>query len=173
MNIVTIGGVTVGLVILGYTLVTWWPGTKALRKDPAGSAAALLPFLVAWAYGCLTILGVGGLIGWIADTTLWITSWLGDVALVWGVGGQAGQHGSAVAYLPLTQTGGAIVLILTAVILAVGKRKKTPADVRRDLKAGAWCGICLGTSAGVAGFAAVPLATAVNWLGDSLYGAVA
>ena len=173
MNIVTIGGVTVGLVILGYTLVQWWPGTKHLRKDPTGSAAALFPFLVAWSYGCLTVLGIGGLIGWAADTTLWISNWLGDAALVWGVGGQAGQHGPTVAYLPLTQTGGAIVLILTAVIVAAVKRKKTPEDVKRALKAGTWCGICLGTSAGVAGFAAVPLATAVNWLGDTVYGSIA
>ena len=33
-----------------------------------------------------------------------------------------------------------------------------------------WCGICLGMSAGVAGFAAVPLAQAANWLGAQVYG---
>lgn len=173
MTIVTYGGVTVGLLLLGYTLVMWWPGTKALRKNPARAVAALLPFLLAGAYGVLAILTVGGLIGWVADTTLWISNWLGDVALVWGVGGEPGQHGPTVAYLPLTQTGGAIVLILTAVITAVAKRKKTPDEVKRDLKAGAWCGICLGTSAGIAGFAAVPLAQAVNWCGAAVYGAVA
>ncbi|MEU1494309.1 hypothetical protein ABZ456_29155 [Streptomyces sp. NPDC005776] len=170
MTIVTYGGVTVGLLLLAHALVTWWPGSKTLRKDPARSAAGLLPFLLAWSYGVLAILTVGGLIGWVADTTLWISNWLGDVALVWGVGGEPGQHGPTVAYLPLTQTGGAIVLILTAVIIAAAKRKKTPAEVRSGLKAGAWCGICLGTSAGVAGFAAVPLAQAVNWAGGALYG---
>lgn len=90
MNIVTIDGATVGLCILVHHMTTWWPGTKPLRKDRAKHAAALLPFLAAWAYGVLTILGVGGLIGWVADTTLWISNWLGDIALVWGVGGQAG-----------------------------------------------------------------------------------
>ncbi|MEV7895303.1 hypothetical protein [Streptomyces cyaneofuscatus] len=170
MQIVTMGGVTVGLLLLVYTLITWWPGAKALRKDPVAAVASLLPFLVAWAYGVLAILTVGGLIGWVADTTLWISNWLGDVALVWGVGGQAGRQGATVSYLPLTQPGSGVVLILTAVLLAVAKRKKTPADVKSSLKAGAWCGICLGTSAGVTGLAAVPLAQAVNWLGANAYG---
>ncbi|MBT2379017.1 hypothetical protein J7E90_17085 [Streptomyces sp. ISL-111] len=170
MQIVTFGGVTIGLLLLLWALIQWWPGLKPLRKDPAGSAAALLPFLFAWAYGVLAILTVGGLVGWIADTTLWISNWLGDAALVWGVGGNPGQRGPTVAYLPLTQTGGAVVLLLTVVIIAIAKRKKTPAEVKSSLKTGAWCGICLGTSAGVAGFAAVPLAQAANWAGGALYG---
>ncbi|MGW7343999.1 hypothetical protein [Streptomyces sp. NPDC054854] len=169
MNIVTIGGVTVGLCILAHYVTTWWPGTKPLRKDPAKHAAALLPFFAAWAYGVLTILGVGGLIGWIADTTLWISNWLGDVALVWGVGGQAGQNVARATYLPLTQTGGALVLILTVGLIAAVKKSQHGSDIKR----GAWCGITLGTSAGVAGFAAVPLAQAANWLGATVYGAFA
>ena len=164
MNVVTIGGVTVGLAILLHTLVTWWPGTKALRKDPAGQVGALLPFLASWTYGVLTILTVGGIIGWAADSTLWISNWLGDVALVWGVGGQPGQTAGTVAYLPLTQTGTALVLLLTVVVLAAVKKSRWGGDIKR----GAWCGICLGTSAGVAGFAAVPLAQAANWAGGAL-----
>ena len=169
MTIVTIGGVTIGLAILITTLINWWPGTNALRKDPAGCAGALAPFLAAWAYGVLAILTVGGLIGWAADTTLWISNWLGDVALVWGVGGEPGQHAGTVAYLPLTQTGTALVLLATVAVITAVKRSRWGSDI----KAGAWCGICLGTSAGVAGFAAVPLATAANWCGAALYGVIA
>ncbi|MFI7394040.1 hypothetical protein [Streptomyces tendae] len=165
MTYVTYGGVTVGLLILAWHLATWWPGIKALRSSPAQHAADLLPFLLAWSYGVLATLGVGGLIGWIADTTLWISNWLGDVALVWGVGGQAGQTAGAAAYLPLTQAGGGIVLILTAVMIVLSRKERYGSDLKR----GAWCGICLGTSAGVAGFAAAPLAVAVNWLGGSVY----
>ncbi|MEU0671587.1 hypothetical protein ABZ330_01605 [Streptomyces sp. NPDC006172] len=168
MNYVTYGGVTVGLCILAHFIAEWWPGLKSLKKKPTQHATALAPFLAAWAYGALTILGVGGLIGWIADATLWISNWLGDVALVWGVGGQAGQRATGVTYLPLTQAGGAVVLILTVVMLAAVKKS----TYGRDLKRGTWCGICLGMSAGVAGFAAVPLAQAVNWLGDNVYGAL-
>ena len=168
MTIVTIGGVTVGLAILIHRLVTWWPGIKGLQKDPAGHLGRLAPFLAAWAYGVLAILTVGGAIGWVADTALWISNWLGDVSLVWGVGVPAGQSASSGTYLPLTQTGGALVLLLTVAVVAAVKRSKYGAEI----KAGAWCGVTLGTSAGVAGFAAVPLAQAANWAGAGLYGIV-
>lgn len=169
MQFVTIGGVTVGICIALATLVKWWPGLKPLQKKPLPYLGRLAPFLLAWSYGVLAILTVGGLVGWIADTTLWITSWLGDVALVWGVGGQSGRSATAVSYLPLTQTGNAIVLILTVGMVAASKKSK----YGDDLKLGTWCGITLGTSAGVAGFAAVPLAQAANWLGLHAFGAIA
>jgi len=168
LNYVTYGGVTIGLVVLGYQLATWYPGMKALKKKPLPFLAQLSPFLFGWVYGVLAILGVGGLIGWVADTALWISNWLGDAALVWGVGGTSGQSATGTVYLPLTQTGGGVLLILTAVMAASVKKSK----YGRDLSYGTWCGICLGTSAGVAGFAAVPLAQAANWLGDGVYGAL-
>ena len=90
MQFVTIGGVTVGVCILIATLIKWNPGLKTLRNDPVAHLGRLLPFLLAWCYGALAILGVGGLVGWVADTALWISNWLGDAALVWGVGGDAG-----------------------------------------------------------------------------------
>ncbi|MEV8042443.1 hypothetical protein AB0P02_01180 [Streptomyces griseoluteus] len=167
MTFVTIGGVTVGICILVATLVQWWPGPKSLRADPIRHLGALLPFLAAWCYGALAVLGVGGLVGWVADTALWISNWLGDVALVWGVGGQSGQHGAA-RYLPLTQTGTGIVLVLTVAMLAAIKKSARG----RDLKYGMWCGITLGMSAGVAGLVAVPLAQSANWLGAQVYGAL-
>lgn len=169
MNVVTIGGVTIGIGLALWFLITWWPGRKSLTSDPLRGLADLLPFLIAWAYGCLTILGIGGFIGWMAGAALWITNWLGDAALVWGIGGQSGQHGAGATYAPLTQTGGALVLILTAVLIALVKKS---AKHGRSIKWGAWCGICLGTSSGVAGFAAAPLALGANWLGAQLYGAI-
>ncbi|MFG3090666.1 hypothetical protein ACGGAI_23880 [Streptomyces antibioticus] len=166
MQYVTIGGVTVGVCVAAYYLVGWWPGANALRKDPLRSLATLLPFLAAWCYGALAVLGVGGLVGWVADTALWISNWLGDVALVWGVGGQAGAHASTSNYLPLTQAGTGVVLILTAVMAALLKKSGRA----RDLKMGMWCGVCLAMSAGVAGFAAVPLAQSANAVGGWVYG---
>jgi hypothetical protein len=166
MTIVTFGGVTIGLALLLHQLVTWWPGLKPLQKRPLDHAATLAPFLIAWAYGVLAILTIGGVIGWAADTALWITSWLGDAALVWGVGGTAGSTGARPVFLPLTQAGGGIVLILTVCILAAAKKSRHGQALGR----GAWCGIALGTSSGVAGFAAVPLAQAVNWCGSIVYG---
>ncbi|MFG3048120.1 hypothetical protein ACGFZR_24710 [Streptomyces sp. NPDC048241] len=168
MNYVTYGGVTIGLCVLGSQLVTWWPGRKALMKDPVKHAAALAPFLASWAYGVLTTLGVGGLIGTVSSTVLGLSNWLGDVALVWGVGGHTGQLAARPSFVPLSGPGLALVLILTACVIAAAKKSSYGGEIKR----GAWCGICLGTSAGVAGFAAVPLAIAVNTIGDRVYGVV-
>lgn len=163
----TVGGVTVGLYVLITHLVEWFPGVKPLKKQPVQYAADLLPFLLAWAYGVLGILSVMGLIGWTFDTALWALNWLGDAALWLGVGNKPGQasHG---AYLPLTPYGSALVLLFTGAFLAF-RRKET---YRTVLTRGAVSGLCLGTSAGVAGLAAVPLAQATNELGSLVYGAI-
>lgn len=163
----TVGGVTIGLCILGYMLIEWWPGKKKLMADPLESAAALIPFVFGWAYGALAILTVGGLIGWAFDTALWIANWLGDAALYLGVGASAGVN-SRGSYLPLTSLGSCAVAILTVIVLAVIKKRKCGPEVKK----GMLCGMCLGTSAGVAGLAAVPLAQTANWLGVTVYGAV-
>lgn len=165
----TLGGVTVGLCVLAWFVITWWPGSKALRSDLIGHAARLAPFLAGGAYGTLAVLTVGGLIGWAADTALWITNWLGDAMLVWGVGGSSGAVSRGAGHVPLTQTGIAIVLVLTVAVIAALKKSRHG----RDIKLGIWAGIGLGTSAGVAGFVAVPLAQAANWLGTAVYGGLA
>ena len=167
MNYVTYGGVTVGLCLLIHQLVTWFPGRKKLMNDPVRQAAELLPFLLGWAYGCLTTLGVGGLVGLVSGTILGLSNWLGDVALVWGVGGAGGPQAGAKVFVPLSGPGLGVVLILTVAFIAAAKKSQYGPELKR----GAWCGICLGTSAGVAGFAAVPLATAATVIGDRVYGA--
>jgi hypothetical protein len=168
LNYVTFGGVTVGICVLVHQLVTWFPGRKALTKDPVRHAAELLPFLASWCYGCLTTLGVGGLIGTASSATLGLSNWLGDVALVWGVGESSGQLAARATFVPLSGPGNALVLILTIAVIAAAKKSRHGGEIKR----GAWCGICLGTSAGVAGFAAVPLAQGANWVGNAVYGAL-
>lgn len=165
----TRGGVAIGLCILAYHLMEWYPGLKALKgKKKMAYAGDLLPFFLAWAYGALGILSVMGLVGWAFDTALWALNWLGDAAGYIGVGAKAGQS-SRGAYLPLTSDGSWLVLILTAVFLAA-RKKTTYATV---LNRGALCGLTLGTSAGIAGFAAVPLAQGANQAGALLFGAIA
>jgi len=167
LNYVTYGGVTVGLCLLIQHLVTWYPGYKRLTSDAVKQAAKLLPFLLGWAYGCLTTLGVGGLVGLISGTILGLSNWLGDVALVWGVGGQGEQQAGAKTFVPLSGPGLGVVLILTVAFVAAAKKSSHGSELKR----GAWCGICLGTSAGVAGFAAVARGTAANVIGDRVYSA--
>lgn len=163
----TAGGVTIGLCLLAWVLVEWFPGRKTLLSKPLESVAELIPFLSGGAYGTLAILTVGGFIGWVFDTALWIANWLGDAALWLGVGASAGVS-SRGQYLPLTSLGSCAVAILTVGVVAVIVKRKCGPDVKK----GVWCGMCLGTSAGVAGLAAVPLAQAANWLGATVYGAV-
>jgi hypothetical protein len=157
--------VTVGLAVLINHLIDWYPGFDALKSKPVPYIMDLIPFALAWCYGALGILSAVGLIGWAFDTTLWVVNWLGDVALWLGVGQKAGvsSHGT---YLPLTSTGSCLVFLLTVAFIAF-RRKKTYAQC---LNRGVLAGLCLATSSGVAGLAAVPLAQAVNWLGDATYG---
>jgi hypothetical protein len=165
--VVTAGGVTLGLYLLARRLIPWWPGLKGLMSDPRGAVVDLIPFAFGWAYGALVTVSVMGLIGWIGDTIVWVSSWLGDAALWIGVGADAGVSAQG-NYLPLTTQGTYIVLLLTGIVLLVIKfRKSGP-----EMKLGTWCGALLGTSAGVAGFTAVPLAQAANWLGATVYGHV-
>lgn len=164
----TAGGVTIGLGILAWYLISWFPGKKPLLSDPLTHVARLLPFVFGSAYGTLGILTVGGLIGWIFDTTLWIANWLGDVALMIGVGASAGVSAQG-RYLPLTSLGSLAVFLLTVIVVAIIKKRPSGDDVKK----GVLCGACLGTSAGIAGLAAVPLAQAANWLGGVVYGAIA
>jgi hypothetical protein len=170
MNYVTYGGVTIGLCLLAWVLMNWYPGIKALRssKNALHHLSLLFPFVLGWAYGCLTTLGVGGLIGWLSGAFLGIGNWLGDAALFIGVGLDWGKTSSGV-YQPLSEAGQGIVLILTVVMVVAVKKKEWYSG---DLKWGIWCGICLGTSAGVAGLVAAPMATAVTVAGDAIYGSV-
>lgn len=164
MITVTLGGVTIGLALLGWELIRWWPGRASLMKKPAKYAGELLPFVIAFFYGTLGTLTVMGLIGWAFDMALWASNWLGDAVLWIGVGVSVGQTAQGVT-LPLTVFGNCAVLLFTVCMIAAVKF--TPAS--SELKRGAWCGICLGTSSSVAGMLAVPLATAINAIGQAVY----
>lgn len=169
----TRGGVTIGILLLGYYLIKWWPGLNAFRgkkvtmRHRAELIGQLLPFAYGWAYGALGVLTVMGLIGWAFDTALWAANWVGDALGYLGVRESPGQvsHGAPVA---LTSDGNWTVLILTGLTIAFVKFRPSGPDI----KAGVLCGLCLGTSAGVAGLVAVPLAQGVNALGAAVYGAI-
>lgn len=158
MNLVTLGGVTVGVAILTATAIKW---VFREKKQPA----ALVPFVLAFAYGMLLILSAGGLLGSAADIALWGANGLGDLSLVWGVGGGT-QDVTRPTAMPLSNGGHAIVLLLTVALFALWKfAGRIP---NGKLAAGILCGICLGLSGAVAGWAAVPLASGANLAGLAL-----
>lgn len=155
----TIGAVILGIGLLAFNLVAWWPGRKSLMKRPA-ALLELGPLALGFCFGTLAILCGGGLLGWAANFTLWAGGWAGDGALIWGVGGYR-ENVSRGPEQALTNGGHAVVLILCFVIFAVFKRR----GASSQLKHGIIAGVMLGTVRGVAGLMAIPLATTVNLAG--------
>ena len=162
----TLGAVLAGVVLLGWELAVWFPSVKALQSNAIGYLGDLLPFVLCWCVGALTVMVVGGFVGWIGDTALWGLNTFGDGLLVYGVGAQSGTApGSTSA--PLTEGGLFMTVVVIAVFLARRHRGATSSKWR-----GWGSGVGLGLSAGVARYAAIPLASAVNAAGVWLTGAV-
>lgn len=155
MPTVTLGGLTVGLCLLTIQGIRWW--TRENHK-----LAALVPYLLSVAYGMLAIYGIAGILGVLFHIALWGANGLGDLTLVFGVGGSThnvtGGHVSA-----LTAGGYVIVTVLTVVLACLCIWAKSVPVWK--VVAGTLAGLCLGLVGGVAATAAVPLASAVNALG--------
>lgn len=158
MNVVTLGGTVVGVATVLLVGMRWWWQDKH-------RPAAIVPFVLTLAYGMLAILSAGGLLGALAGVALWGSNGIGDLALVWGVGGDS-PNVTRAGGSPLTDGGHAIVLLLTCVMFGLWKwARKVPTST---LAYGALAGISLGLNGAIAGLAAVPLASAVNIAGVGL-----
>lgn len=162
VNVLSLGGWVLGMGLVILRLGTWYPGWKRLRKDPLGQLTAIGPFLFAWCYGALLIMCAGGILGWLADFALWGGNWIGDGALIWGVGGQAQDAVTRGTAQVLTNGGHAMVLLLLFVLAVLVKRRSVDT---KELTHGMASGVLLGLSGGVVGAVAVPLASAVNLAG--------
>ena len=166
----TVGSFFGGLAFAAWSLILWFPGIKALGKDPFGFARELVPFLFAYAYGMLVILGVGGVVGWIADGIVWSVGWVGDTAFVYGVGGTRQSLADQGKVIALTNGGLLVVMLMTVIVFAILKRSGTRPSTRTDIRNGALAGILTGTVASVSAAFAVPLATGANWAGSLMNG---
>lgn len=155
MNLVTLGGVTVGSAILISYGIYWWFREKH-------QAAAVVPFVLAAAYGMLLILSGGGLLGRAAGITLWGANGIGDHALRWGVGGTT-MDVTRARQLVLDPGGHVVVLLLTVTMICLWKFARKLRSWK--LAVGIVCGICLALSGTLAGAAALPLGSSVNALG--------
>lgn len=170
---VSLGGVTVGTIIVAMVMQRWWKkGGGGGKGDDGGSRdwKALIPFVLATLHGMLLVICTGGLLGSVAHFALWGVNGLGDMALVYGVGGTSPDVTRA-RQVALSPGGYAMVLILTA--LAVGHWKWSKKLPKKQAALGALAGIGLALSGGIAGTAAVPLASGVNLLGAWYSGLVA
>jgi hypothetical protein len=157
----TYGALVVGLLALAAELASWWPGYKAFRKKPLAFLSALAPFGFMWLVGALMTMCAGGIVGWLTDWFVWGAGWLGDAALIYGVGGERQAVPQSFSQ-PLTNGGLAMTLIiLVAAIVRLRRGGTATGSHKRGLVSGA----TLGLSAGVAAVVAVPLASAVNLAG--------
>ncbi|MFE5628460.1 hypothetical protein [Streptomyces sp. NPDC056543] len=162
----TLGAILIGFAFLVWELCVWFPGTKTLQHNAVAQLGNLLPFLICWCIGALTVMVVGGFVGWLGDTALWGLNTFGDGLLVYGVGAQTGTApGSAAA--PLTQGG----LFITGIVI-IGFLARRNRGARSSKWRGWGSGVGLGLSAGIARYAAVPLASGVNLAGAWVTGII-
>ncbi|WP_328962954.1 hypothetical protein [Streptomyces virginiae] len=162
----TLGAVLFGLIFLIWEIAVWYPGVKTLQSSPLPHLGDLLPFLICWSIGALTVMVVGGIVGWAGDTALWGLNTFGDGLLIYGVGAQTGTApGSAAA--PLTQGGLFMTLLILAAFIARRRRGATGSKWRGWLS-----GIGLGLTGSIARYAAVPLASGANLAGAWLTGMI-
>lgn len=173
---VSLGGITLGTIIVILVLLRWHKkgGGGGKKSDDGGSSRdwkALIPFFIALCFGILAILAAGPVsaLGLITRLSLWGGDGIGHAYLVWGIGGNSPDVTRATAVV-LTDGGYAMFAIWTAVMIALFLwSKKLP---KRQTALGILAGILLGLSQGIAGMAAVPLASAVNAAGGWYAGVV-
>ena len=160
MTSVSLGGFTVGLALLIVQGIRWW--TRENHK-----IGALVPYLLSVAYGMTAIYGISAILGDLFQIALWGANGLGDLSLVFGVGGSThdvtGGHASAL------NSGGYVVVVLLTVVLVCLCIWAKSVPVWKVVT-GVIAGICLGLVGSVASTAAVPLASAVNAVGSLLPG---
>lgn len=151
----TMGALLVGTLPLAHQGARWgFAHAKTFKKSPVKAAATAAPLVLSWSVGAMTAMIAGGLVGWAKDVVIWGAGWLGDAVLVWGVGSRRGAAPGGTE-VPLTPGG----LFMACLVLAtyVGSRKGNK-----------WLflsGLLMALSAGVARFAAVPIASSVNLAG--------
>lgn len=162
-GLVSLGGVTVGLSLFAWDFSRWWTSNK--KRFTPKALRRLAPFLLCMAYGTLLILSAGGIIGAIADWSLWGTNQIGEVVLVYGVGGTS-PNVTRSSHLALTDGGHAVIIVVTVVVLAVSSIR----GMRWDFVRGVLAGISLGLASSVAGTAGYVLAPVVSMLGDAVAG---
>jgi hypothetical protein len=160
---INLGGVTLGVGIIVLFAMRW-----IMREKKR--LGALVPFVLSLLYGMLAALAALG--AWSALGALtWLGLWAGNVAgyagLVWGVGGNAPDVTRA-QQIVLTDGGYAVVFILTLVL--IGLLKWGPKQSKHKILLGVLAGILVALSGNVAGVAAIPLGSGVNFAGTGFTG---
>ncbi|MGW4728879.1 hypothetical protein ACWEQC_06810 [Streptomyces shenzhenensis] len=160
---INLGGVALGVGIILLAVMRW------IMKEKK-RLGALVPFVLALLYGMLAALAALGSLSALGAVT-WLLLWAGNVAgyagLVWGIGGNAPDVTRS-HNLVLTDGGYVIVFLLTLVL--IGLLKWGPKQSKAKIVLGCVAGILIALSGNVAGVAAVPLGSGVNFAGQGFTG---
>ena len=166
---VSLGGITFGTIIVVLVILRWHKkgGGGGKKGDGGGSRdwKQLIPFTIALSFGILAVLAAGPMsaLGLITRFSLWGGDSIGTLYLVYGIGGSSPDVTRAAPVI-LSPGGYAVYAIWAAVMVGLYVwSKKLP---RLQTILGVLAGVLLGLSQGVAGMAAVPLASAVNAAGS-------
>lgn len=156
----TLGSLLFGFGMLVWEVAGWYPGIKALRgKRKLEHLGDLLPFLLTWCIGALFTLCTGGIAGVLGKGLLWGSQIIGDAVYVYGFGGPD-MIAPRTANLVLTP-GGLLMAIMSFIVFFVRRSAGETGSKWRGFLSGG----TLVMSAGVARWAAVPLASAANAAG--------
>ncbi|WP_405459749.1 hypothetical protein OG786_21040 [Streptomyces sp. NBC_00101] len=170
---VSLGGVTIGLGILAWTLAKWWKAGGSKGPGPGGGGGrdpkALLPFATSMALGMVAVTAAGGLIGTAAVFLLNSGSMVGNWSLT-AVTGTVTPEVTRSGLKALTPGGCALLAIYFVVLVALWK---SGAKVfKGKIASGIVCGCLLGLSAGFSGVASIALVTITNTVGDKITGVI-
>ncbi|MCZ1006353.1 hypothetical protein [Streptomyces lydicus] len=149
MNVpLTITGAALSLIVLSLAIRTWWKGNRAFKP--------MLPSLWGVVIGASLLLCAGGLLGWVAVKSISANSAAGD----WAVKRTTGHSGGALhsGGMGTLTTPGACVLVVV-VALAIVVFTKASKTIRWKLLGGAYVGVTLCATAGVA--------QVMQWLPDT------
>lgn len=160
---INLGGVTLGVGIIVLFVMRW-----VMREKKR--LGALVPFVLSLLYGMLAALAALG--AWsVLGAVTWLGLWAGNVAgyagLVYGIGGNSPDVTRA-QQIVLTDGGYAVVFLLTLVL--IGLLKWGPKQSRSKILLGCLAGILIALSGNVAGVAAIPLGSGVNFAGTGFTG---
>lgn len=184
-NVVTLGGLTIGLFLLVRELWMWWRGgggaasaapsggkkgaTPAASAGKARDPKALAPFASGIAFGALCVACPAGLLGTFAGIVRSLSNSAGGVVMQKATGQAAPAVAQATA--PALNGYGAFVTSVV-LLLVIVVWKKLSKVIKGKFRNGVWAGTLLTISTGVFAVIGASVIPTANSIGSGLVGAI-
>lgn len=157
----TIGGLTLALLVLAANLYPWWTGKRQMKQ--------LSSFGKGFGGAALAASCPGGILGWVHSHTGGIANSVGEKAGSVGTGASSAAGLNSGRLVGLSATGAVVVAV--GVFLLVLSWKGSSAKEKKRIVGGAFVGSAFLLTAGIAGLLGW-LPTALNSTGDQIVAAV-